>query len=139
MVVDFLNNPDLDNYDLSSLTRMVGGGAAMPEAIAQKMIDRGITYFEGYGLSETIAPTHINPVDQPKKQCLGIPVFDTDSMVVDPDNLSPLPVGEVGEIVIRGPQVFNGYWGNPEATRAAFAEIGGRIWFRRPGLWSIAR
>ena len=74
MAIDFLANPNLGEYDLSSLTRIGGGGAAMPEAVAQRLKDlTGLDYIEGYGLSETIAPTHINPHERPKKQCLGIP------------------------------------------------------------------
>lgn len=65
MVVDFLANPRLPQYDLSSITRISGGGAAMPAAVAQKLLDMGLTYIEGYGLSETIAATHINPVERP--------------------------------------------------------------------------
>jgi acyl-CoA synthetase (AMP-forming)/AMP-acid ligase II len=67
MVVDFLSNPNIDRFDLSSISRMSGGGAAMPEAIAQRLHDLcGLTYVEGYGLSETIAATHINP---PRRSC----------------------------------------------------------------------
>ena len=134
MVIDFLMNPRLAEYDLSSLSRMSGGGAAMPEAIAQKLLDMGITYVEGYGLSETIAPSHINPPERPKKQCLGIPIFGVESRVVDPTSFAELPAGEVGEIVTRGPQVFKGYWNNAEATRTAFVEIDGRPWFRTGDL-----
>ncbi len=134
MIIDFLMNPNLGNYDLSSITRMSGGGAAMPEAIAQKLLDMGITYVEGYGLSETIAPSHINPPDRAKKQCLGIPIFDVESMVVDPNDFKELPSGEVGEILTRGPQVFKGYWNNPEATRNAFVELDGKHWFRTGDL-----
>ncbi len=134
MIIDFLMNPNLGNYDLSSITRMSGGGAAMPEAIAQKLLDMGITYVEGYGLSETIAPSHINPPDRAKKQCLGIPIFDVESMVVDPTTFAELPPGEVGEILTRGPQVFKGYWNNPEATRNAFIELDGKSWFRTGDL-----
>ena len=62
MAIDFLANPKLAEYDLSSLTRIGGGGAAMPEAVAQRLKDlTGLDYIEGYGLSETIAPTHTNP------------------------------------------------------------------------------
>jgi fatty-acyl-CoA synthase len=134
MIIDFLMNPNLDSYDLSSITRMSGGGAAMPEAIAQKLLDMGITYVEGYGLSETMAPSHINPPDRARKQCLGIPIFDVESMVVDPNEFKELPPGEVGEVLTRGPQVFKGYWNNPEATRNAFVEIDGKSWFRTGDL-----
>jgi fatty-acyl-CoA synthase len=134
MVIDFLMNPRVGEYDLSTLVRMSGGGAAMPEAIAQKLLDMGITYVEGYGLSETIAPSHINPPERAKKQCLGIPIFDTEAMVVDPIHFKELPAGEVGEILTRGPQVFKGYWNNPEATRNAFVELDGKTWFRTGDL-----
>ncbi len=137
MVIDFLMNPKLGDYDLSSISRMSGGGAAMPEAIAQKLLDMGITYVEGYGLSETIAPSHINPPDRAKKQCLGIPIFDVESMVVDPNTFAELPAGEVGEILTRGPQVFKGYWNNPEATRNAFVELDGKQWFRTGDLGRV--
>ncbi|MBL8487676.1 MAG: long-chain fatty acid--CoA ligase [Rhodocyclaceae bacterium] len=134
MVIDFLMNPKLADYDLSSIQRMSGGGAAMPEVIAQKLLDMGITYVEGYGLSETIAPTHINPPDRAKKQCLGIPIFDVDSRVVDPETLRELPPGEVGEIVTHGPQVFLGYWNNPEGTAACFVDLDGKRFFRTGDL-----
>jgi fatty-acyl-CoA synthase len=137
MVIDFLMNPKLADYDLSSISRMSGGGAAMPEAIAQKLLDMGITYVEGYGLSETIAPSHINPPERPKKQCLGIPIFDVESMVVDPNTFQELPADEVGEILTRGPQLFKGYWNNPEATRSTFVEIDGKSWFRTGDLGRV--
>jgi fatty-acyl-CoA synthase len=135
MVVDLLSSPDLASYDLSSIHWLGGGGAAMPEAIAQKLQELcGISFIEGYGLSETIAPSHINPPQRPKKQCLGIPLFNTDSRVVSPDTLVELPPGEVGEIVTRGPQVFEGYWNNPEANAACFVEIDGQRFFRTGDL-----
>jgi len=137
MVIDFLMNPNIDKYDLSTITRMSGGGAAMPEAIAQKLLDRGITYVEGYGLSETIAPTHINPPDRAKKQCLGIPIFDVDARVVDLQTFQELPQGETGEIVVHGPQVFLGYWNNPQGTADAFVDIDGKRFFRTGDLGRI--
>ena len=134
MVQDFLSNPQLARYDLSSLRYMSGGGSAMPAAVAQRLENMGVPFVEGYGLSETIAPTHFNPPDRPKKQCLGIPIYDVDSRVVDPETLRELPEGEAGEIVTHGPQVFLGYWNNPEATAAAFAEIDGKRFLRTGDL-----
>jgi len=135
MVVDLLSSPDLKSYDLSSIRHIGGGGAAMPEAIAQKLQDLcGLTFLEGYGLSETMAPSHINPPQRPKKQCLGIPLFHTESRVVNPDSLAELPPGEVGEIVTRGPQVFEGYWNNPQANAACFVELDGQRFFRTGDL-----
>jgi fatty-acyl-CoA synthase len=138
MVVDFLSNPDIARVDLSSLKRIGGGGAAMPEAVAQRLKDiTGMDYVEGYGLSETIAPSHINPPDRPKKQCLGVPIFDVDSRVVDPDTLEEVPPGEVGEIITHGPQVFKGYWRDEQKTRDAFIEKDGKTFFRTGDLARI--
>lgn len=138
MAIDFLANPSLGDHDLSSLNRIGGGGAAMPETVAQKLKDlTGLNYIEGYGLSETIAPTHINPTDRPKKQCLGIPIFDTEARVVEPGTSREVATGEVGEIISRGPQIFKGYWRNPEATAAAFVEHAGRTFFRTGDLGRI--
>jgi fatty-acyl-CoA synthase len=135
MAIDFLANPNLGNYDLSSLSRIGGGGAAMPEAVANRLKDvTGLDYIEGYGLSETIAPTHINPPDRPKRQCLGIPICDTDARVIRPDTLQELGPGEVGEIVSSGPQIFLGYWKDPQATAACFVEIDGKRFFRTGDL-----
>lgn len=138
MVIDLLANPSLDPRALASIQRMSGGGAAMPEAVAQRLRDLcGIEYVEGYGLSETIAPTHINPPQRPKKQCLGIPIFDTEARVVDLETLREQPAGEVGEIVVRGPQVFEGYWNDEAGTRAAFVEIDGQRFFRTGDLGTV--
>jgi len=134
MIVDFLANPKVSEYDISSLKRMNGGGTAMPEAIAQKLLDLGITFVEGYGLSETIAPSHLNPPERAKKQCLGIPIFGVESRVVDPLTLEEVANGEIGEIIISGPQVFKGYWNNQEASKEALIELGGRIFLRTGDL-----
>jgi fatty-acyl-CoA synthase len=135
MVVDFLANPDLGRHDLSSLARITGGGAAMPAAVAKALFDRfGLTYLEGYGLSETIAPSHINPPQNAKRQCLGIPICNTESFVAEIGGTRELAVNEVGEILIRGPQVFQGYWNQPEATRDAFVDVEGKPFFRSGDL-----
>jgi fatty-acyl-CoA synthase len=131
MVIDLLGSPHLERYDLSSLVYIGGGGAAMPEAVAQRLLEQfGLRYVEGYGLTETAAPSHTNPPDQPRQQCLGIPFMGVDSRIVDPETLRELPVGESGEIVTHGPQVFKGYWKRPEATAAAFFEMDGQSFFR---------
>jgi len=135
MVVDFLSNPRLGEYDLSSLQGVRGGGAAMPEAIAKKLKDlTGLDYVEGYGMSETLAATHINPPHRPKPQCLGIPVFDVDARVLDPQTLQEVAAGETGEIVVHAPQVMQGYWRQPEATAQTFIEIDGKRFLRTGDL-----
>jgi fatty-acyl-CoA synthase len=135
MVVDFVSNPRLDDYDLSSLRRIGGGGAAMPAAVAAILENKlGLKYGEGYGMSETNAATHMNPPERSKKQCLGIPAFDVDARVVDPQTLEELPPGQTGEILVHGPQVMLGYWKNPDATAAAFVEIDGKRFLRTGDL-----
>jgi fatty-acyl-CoA synthase len=135
MIVDFLANPNLGRYDLSSLVRIGGGGAAMPEAVAAKLQARiGLPFLEGYGLTETSAPSHANPAHQPKRQCAGIPYFDTDSRVIDPATFKELGPNEVGEIITHGPQVFQGYWKQPKATADAFIEHDGKKFFRTGDL-----
>ena len=135
MLVDFLSSPDLDKYDLSSLKVLGGGGAAMPEALAKKLEDVfGLPYVEGYGLSETMAPTHINPPQRPKRQCGGIPIFNTDARVIDVEKMSELKVNEVGEIIVSGPQIFRGYWKQPEATAEVFLQYDGQRFFRTGDL-----
>ena len=138
MVVDLLAHPDTAGRDLSSLQNIFGGGASMPEPVAQKLFElTGVQYMEAYGMTETISQTHMNPPGNLRKQCLGIPTFDTESIVVDPDTLTPLPPGETGEILSSGPQLFKGYWNNPQATAAAFVEIGGRRFLRTGDLGRV--
>ena len=135
MVVDLLSSAEALKHDLASLKWIFGGGAAMPEAIAQKLFELcGVRYMEGYGLTETISQTHINPPQNTKKQCLGIPVFDTEALVVDPVTLEILPDETQGEIVVRGPQLFTGYWKNDQAYADAWCEVGGKRWFRTGDL-----
>jgi fatty-acyl-CoA synthase len=135
MLIDFLANPKLGDYDLSSLAGIRGGGAAMPAAICRKLKElTGLDYVEGYGMTETMAATHLNPPQRPKPQCLGMPLFDVDARIVDPVTLRELPQGETGEIVMRGPQVMQGYWRDEQATREVFVDIGGRRFLRSGDL-----
>jgi fatty-acyl-CoA synthase len=131
MVVDFLSMPDVEKRDLSSLSYIGGGGAPLPRAVGEKLHElTGIRYVEGYGLTETIAQTHFNPPDRPKLQCLGVPSFDVDARIIDLDSGKELGPREQGEIVVRGPQVFKGYWRRPEETERAFITLDGKPFFR---------
>lgn len=135
MVIDLFGSPNFKQFDLSSLSYIGGGGAAMPQAVAQRLFEEyGLRYQEGYGLTETAAPSHNNPPENAKQQCLGIPFISTDARVVDPDTLQEMPVGEQGEIVVSGPQVFQGYWHNEAATNAVFTQIDGKRFFRTGDL-----
>jgi fatty-acyl-CoA synthase len=134
MVIDLLASPNFASFDLSSLKSIGGGGAAMPQAVAQRLFDvYGLRYAEGYGLTETAAPSHQNPLEHPKQQCLGIPFMSTDARG-RPRHAEGSAAGRAGEIVVCGPQVFSGYWKHPEATAAAFFELEGQRFFRTGDL-----
>jgi fatty-acyl-CoA synthase len=135
MVVDFLANPKLAGYDLSSLQRIGGGGAAMPEAVAKKVREVfGLEFIEGYGLTEVAAPSHTNPMHRPKRQCAGIPFLNTDARVLAVEDFRELGPNQTGEIVVEGPQVFGGYWNQPQASADAFIEHDGKRFFRTGDL-----
>ncbi|MFC4799206.1 long-chain fatty acid--CoA ligase [Neobacillus sp. GCM10023253] len=131
MVVDLLAHPNLKDYSIDSLKMISGGGAPLPEAVGQKLLElTGLRYVEGYGLTETISQTHQNPVERPKMQCLGVPQFDVDSRVIDPVSLKEQGPNVQGEIIVNGPQVLKGYWNRPEETKNSFVTIEGKEFFR---------
>lgn len=135
MMIDLMSRPGFTPERIKSIIRIGGGGAAMPEALARRLEEEtGLAYVEGYGLSETMAACHINPPGRPKRQCLGIPFIGVTSRVVDPETLRELPQGEVGEILVAGPQVFKGYWRKPELSAAALIEREGRHFLRTGDL-----
>ena len=138
MVIDLLASPNFASFDLSSLVYIGGGGAAMPQAIAQRLWEQyGLRFAEGYGLTETAAPSHSNPPDATKQQCLGVPFMSTEARVIDPLTLAEMPQGGQGEIIMCGPQNFQGYWKQPEATAAAFIELDGNRFFRSGDLGHV--
>ena len=138
MVIDLLASPNFASFDLSSLVYIGGGGAAMPQAVAQRLWEQyGLRFAEGYGLTETAAPTHSNPPDATKQQCLGVPFISVDSRVIDPLTLKEVPQGEQGEIIMSGPQNFQGYWKRPDATAEAFMELDGKRFFRSGDLGRV--
>jgi len=135
MIIDLFASPNLKDDSLKSLRYIGGGGAAMPEAVAKRLYElSGLSYVEGYGLTESSSPTHSNHASRPKRQCLGIPICNTESLVVDPNTLEPLGPDQTGEIVVRGPQITTGYWNNPKATDECFVEIGDKTFFRTGDL-----
>jgi len=135
MVVDLLAHPATAGRDLSSLTNIFGGGASMPEAVAQKLYELcGIEYMEAYGMTETISQTHMNPAHKARKQCLGYPTFDTVATVIDPETMQPLGPNEQGEIIVSGPQLMLGYWERPDANAAVFVDLDGRRYLRTGDL-----
>lgn len=131
MVIDILNHPDIRNRDLSSMILIGGGGAPLPEAVGKKLQEvTGITYMEGYGMTETMSQTHFNPPDRPKLQCIGISDFGVDARIISLDKGKQLGPGEQGELVINGPEVMEGYWNRPEENQKVFMEIDGKQFLR---------
>lgn len=131
MIIDLLASPNLGSFDLSSLAYIGGGGAAMPQAVAETLLDKfGLKFVEGYGMTESAAVTLFNPCDDPKLQCLGIPFLSVDARIMDIESGAELPDGEDGEIVVHGPQVFQGYWKRSEASKEALVPIDGKTFLR---------
>ncbi|MVT50586.1 AMP-binding protein [Bradyrhizobium yuanmingense] len=135
MIVDVLASASFRDKCFAKLKVLTGGGAAMPSAVAERLKGRfGLDFVEGYGMTETMSPTHLNPMAAPKRQCLGIAVHETDARVIDPDSLVELDDNVVGEIVVHGPQVLQGYWNRPEADAEAFIERDGKRFLRTGDL-----
>lgn len=135
MISDVLSSEDFPDASIETVRVVTGGGAAMPEAVARRLRERyGLVFVEGYGMTETMSPTHINPMGAPKARCLGVPIHDTAALVVDADTLAELPDGEVGEIVVSGPQVCLGYLNRPDADAESFFERDGKRFLRTGDL-----
>jgi long-chain acyl-CoA synthetase len=112
-----LNNPDFRNLDFTNGLLVLGGGMAVQRPVAERWKEvTGIAITEGYGLSETSPVATVNRLDAMEfSGTVGLPLPSTDIDIRDEDGKS-LPIGEVGEICIRGPQVMAGYWNRPEDT-----------------------
>lgn len=113
------NYKDIANYDISSIKACVSGAAPLPEEV-QKQFESitGGRIAEGFGLSESSPVTHANPLYGKRKVgSIGVPMPDTDAKIVDlEEGTKEMPQGESGELIIRGPQVMQGYWNKPEET-----------------------
>ncbi len=113
------------SYDIRSVQYVISGGAALPQTVAEEFVRHtGAVVVEGYGLSEASPVTHAGPLDGTARPgTIGLPLPDTDALIVDAETGTRiLPPGEVGELIIRGPQVMRGYWNNPEATTATLRD-----------------
>jgi long-chain acyl-CoA synthetase len=121
MFIGFLNFPDRDKYDLSSVRFAVSAAAPLPPEVQQQFeAVTGGKMIEAYGLTETSPAATMDPIDSPRDNSLGVPVPDTDVKIVDTETgTQELPVGEIGEIIIKGPQVMKGYWNLPTETANA--------------------
>ena len=127
------NHPQVKEFDLSSVRVCLSGAAPLPREVQEKFQEiTGGKLVEAFGMTEASPATHINPLNRNKIGTIGTPWPDTDSRIVDIDTgEEELPQGEVGEMIIQGPQVMKGYWKMPTETGNMLREhpdIG-------PGLW----
>jgi long-chain acyl-CoA synthetase len=125
----------LKDYDKTSrvdwkrLKFLVSGADSLLEDTAKTWEKRTGTFIhEGYGQTETSSGICVSPIGRPKKGSFGVPLPNTMVAIVDPDTAQMVPLGEIGELVVRGPQVMKGYWNRPEETERSFLEIAGEKW-----------
>lgn len=123
-----LDHPAFSRFDFSSLRCLTYGAAPMPTGVISQCLEQipGVTFCQGYGMTEAapnlcvLRPEDHEPVDGviPKLASVGRPIHTTDLRIVD-ENDRPVKQGETGELIVRGPQVMNGYWNKPEETAEA--------------------
>jgi len=120
-----LNTEGFAQLDFSDLHWTLGGGMAVQRSVAEKWKEvTGVTLIEAYGLTETSPAACINPMDMEEYNgCIGLPIPSTECMVSGEDGRE-LPIGEAGELCVRGPQVMKGYWQRPEATAEVLSADG---------------
>ncbi len=123
-VADLLVYGDVREALGGELEFMISGGGSLPKALCETYVGMGVPILEGYGLTETSPVVSVNPPDDPRPGTLGPPVpgvdVRIDASVVDAGDFDA--DGEVGELLVRGPNVADGYWNRPEATAEAFAD-----------------
>ncbi|PZV99032.1 fatty-acyl-CoA synthase [Micromonospora phaseoli] len=126
------DHPDWASTDLSTLAKLTCGGSAVPLRILNAYEERGLSFSQGYGMTEASpGVTALAPaMTRAKQGSVGLPHFFADVRIAD-ENGVPVPAGTIGEIEIAGPNVFPGYHGLPEETAAAFTADG---WFRSGDL-----
>ncbi|NMO97110.1 long-chain-fatty-acid--CoA ligase [Paenibacillus lemnae] len=118
MYIALIHHPRIQKYNLSSLNACISGSAGLPAEVQDtfEKLTQG-RLIEGYGLTEASPVTHVNPIwGRRKSGTIGLPMPDTEAMVVHPDTGEEMPIGEPGELIVRGPQVMKGYWNRPEET-----------------------
>jgi long-chain acyl-CoA synthetase len=121
MFIGFNNFPGQDKYDLTSLRFAVSAAAPLPPEVQQRFeAITGGKMVEAYGLTETSPAASMDPVDNPRAHSIGVPLPDTDMKIVDVETGEKvLPIDEIGEIIIKGPQIMKGYWNLPTETANA--------------------
>lgn len=125
------DHKDTNKTDWKRLKLVLSGADTLHESTMQGWARRtGSSIVEGYGLSETCATSHVNPLHRPKSGSFGCPIPGMQAAVVDPETLELVAPGQTGELVLSGPNVMQGYWKRPEETARAFIERAGIRWMR---------
>ena len=129
------DHKDTNKTDWKRLKLVLSGADTLHESTVQGWAKRtGSNIIEGYGLSETCATSHVNPLHRSKIGSFGCPIPGMQAAVVDPDTLEFVPPGQTGELVLCGPNVMQGYWKRPEESAQAFIEKSGARWMRTGDL-----
>lgn len=118
------NHPKAKQYDLTSIKACISGSAPLPLEVQEKFEQlTGARLVEGYGLSEASPVTHCNPIHGKRKiGTIGVPIPSTECRVLDLETHEPLPIGSIGELSVKGPQVMQGYWNRPEETSSVLKD-----------------
>jgi long-chain acyl-CoA synthetase len=125
------DHKDTGKTDWKRLKLVLSGADTLHDSTMKGWAKRtGSNIIEGYGLSETCAISHVNPLQRPKSGSFGCPVSGMQAALVNPESLEFVPQGETGELVLAGPNVMQGYWKRPEDTERAFIEKAGVRWMR---------
>jgi long-chain acyl-CoA synthetase len=125
LFASLLNTPGFDKLDFSSLRWTIGGGMAVQNAVSKNWEKiTGQPILQAYGLTETSPAAIINPINfEEFTGSIGLPISSTEVMICDDDG-TQLPIGDLGEICIKGPQVMNGYWEKPDETKKVLSSDG---------------
>ncbi|WP_078545219.1 AMP-binding protein [Litchfieldia alkalitelluris] len=122
--IGLLNHPDIKKYDLSSIDGCISGSAPLPLEV-QEQFEKvtGGKLVEGYGLTEASPVTHSNSLWEKRiNGSIGLPWPDTEAVILSLETNEPVETGEIGEIVVRGPQIMKGYWNRQEETEAVLRD-----------------
>ncbi|HUU63895.1 MAG TPA: AMP-binding protein [Dehalococcoidia bacterium] len=132
----FLKDYDkTDRFNWKGLKMITSGADTLHESTVTDWERRtGAKIIEGYGLTECSAVSHVNPWGRPKIGSFGVPLPNVGAAIVNHETGEYLPPGEVGELIIEGPNIMEGYWKRPEDTRESLIELDGRTWFRTGDL-----
>ena len=126
-----LENDRIDQYNLGSLRYCYCGGDVLPLEVFNRWKERfGVPIYQVYGSTEAGHVTYSRINENPKPATLGLPLKSRECMVVDPETLKPVPIGEIGELLVTSPYTVKEYWNKLEETKRSYVEIDGKIFYR---------